>query len=244
MALIKKTVVLSGSGALGYASVIQVGSETGVKVVGDFLTDGMRAVIRIGNKKYAFDLIGPRTEISIQGEVGAEDDVGCLIAKNGTLVAKGGAYLSLGDLDLRDREATPPPTAEQTAATDTPSENGDDQDNEILERLKKEKDRYYHSVKDKVDELFVVNPAEPQLSGLIPDSEWVKIRYDGEDYYVVGKLYDENGKVRYLGYGVPGIASVRPPKVADGIATFLALKEGSDRGYWLFFQNAENGKIE
>ena len=90
----------------------------------------------------------------------------------------------------------------------------------------------------------VVYPAEKGLSEAIPDSEWVKVNYDGEDYYVVGRLKD-NGKVRFLGYGVPGKESVKPPKAADGIAQWFPLSgmDGYD-GYWLFFQDAETGKID
>ena len=241
MALIKKTIVLSDIKTLGYLSVIQVGSETGVKVVGESFSNEMEAVLRIGNKKIRFPLVGPRTETSVDAAVDSKE-IGCLIAKGGTLVAKGGAYLSLNDIEDKNEAPPAPPQAAQTAAPSAEETPGPD--DEILDRLKKEKERYYFSVKDKIDELFVVNPAEPLLSTLVPDSEWVKVRYDGEDYYVVGKLYDENKKVVFLGYGVPGRSSVRPPKVADGIASFLAEKEGSSRGYWLFFQNAENGKIE
>ena len=247
MALLKKTVVLSDTKTLGYATVIQVGSETGVKIVGETFSSDMQAALRIGKQKFSFSLAGPRTELSIMAEIRSEDDIGCLIAKNGTVFAKGGTGLTLSDLELKKDVPPPPPEAEETAdPADKPQPEPKDsaEDQEILERLKKEKEKYYFSVKDKVDELFVISPSEPLLSTLIPDSEWIKVRYDGEDYYVVGKLYDENKKVTYLGYGVPGIESVRPPKVADGIATFLPEKEGSDKGYWLFFQNAENGKIE
>ena len=244
MALIKKTIVLSDRKILGYASVIQLGSETGVKVVGETFSSDMQALLRIGNKKIRFLLSGPRTEISVSAEVGPEDEIGCLIAKNGTVFASGGAALSLSDLSEQESAPAAPTSSAQTTDPDSPAPENTNKDQEILDRLKKEKERYYFTVKDKVDELFVINPTEPLLTSLIPDSEWVKVRYDGEDYYVVGRLFDENKKVTFLGYGVPGKESVRPPKIADGIATFLAEKEGSDRGYWLFFQNAENGKIE
>ena len=114
----------------------------------------------------------------------------------------------------------------------------------MLRRLGEEKTGYYLGISDRIDELFVVYPAEKGLSEAIPDSEWVKVNYDGEDYYVVGRLKD-NGKVRFLGYGVPGKESVKPPKAADGIAQWFPLSgtDGYD-GYWLFFQDAETGKID
>lgn len=115
---------------------------------------------------------------------------------------------------------------------------------DMLGRLKEEKSGYYLGISDKIDELFVVYPNERLLEEAIPDSEWVKVNYDGDDYYVVGKLKDD-GKVRYLGYGVPGREDVKPPKAADGIASWfpLANLDGYD-GYWLFFQDAETGRID
>lgn len=235
MALIKKTIILIDKKTLGYASVIQVGSETGVKIVGETFSEGDEAVLRIGKKQYRFPLVGEKTETSIAAEIGADDEIGCVVLRGERTVASGGAPIS-SYLPERPIE----PIKEETP-TEKERSSGD---KEILDRLMKEKKNYYYSVKDKVDELFVVHPAEEKLSSLVPDSEWVKVRYDGEDYYVVGRLRDESGKVVYLGYGVPGVQRIRPPKVADGIATFLPEREGSDEGYWLFFQNAENGKIE
>ncbi len=248
MALIKKTIVLAEKKNLGYASVIQVGSETGAKIVGDTFEKDMQAALRIGRQKFFFPLTGAVTEIPLSAKISPEDDVGCLIAKNGTLIAKGGAAPALQELPT-DFTVTPePPRPEPGTVAPTsdphPLSNDKPEDKEILDRLSKERDNYYATVREKVDELFIVNPAFPALSTLIPDSEWVKVRYEGDDYYVVGRLYGEDRRVSFLGYGVPGIKSVRPPKVADGIASFLPEQEKSEKGYWLFFQNAENGKIE
>ena len=237
MALIKKTIILTDKKTVGYASVIRVGSETGVKIVGETFDSGMEAVLRIGKATYRFSIAGKRTETSLSAEVNADDEIGCLILRGEETVAFGGAPVPTGS--VQERSA---PISEEKPSPDKPQEKTEDK--EILDRLTKERRDYYFTVRNKVDELFVVHPAEEKLSALIPDSEWVKVRYDGEDYYVVGRLRDESGKVVYLGYGVPGVKDVRPPKVADGIATFLPEQEGSDKGYWLFFQNADNGKIE
>ncbi len=236
MALIKKTIVLTDKKTVGYASVIQVGSETGVKVVGEDFSTGMEAILRIGNKKYRVPLSGKKTETSLAAEINSDDEIGCVIVLEKEIVASGGATVPAEYL------AEPPAEAERERTSS--ANEKENEDREILDRLTKERKNYYSSVKSKVEEMFVVYPAEKTLSMLIPDSEWVQVRYDGEDYYVVGRLRDDNGKVVYLGYGVPGIKTVRPPKVTDGITTFLPEKEDSDKGYWLFFQNADSGKIE
>lgn len=115
----------------------------------------------------------------------------------------------------------------------------------ILEKLSaKDGAEFYNGVREKIDELFVIHPKEELLSALIPDSEWVKIIYDGDDYYVVGKIF-ENERPVLLGYGVPGKKSVTPPKIADEISSWLTvngLNNGYD-GYWLIFQDAVTGKV-
>lgn len=99
---------------------------------------------------------------------------------------------------------------------------------------------FYQAVRGRLEEIMTINPKEEDLERLIPDSEWVKVRYDGEEYYVVGRMY-ENNLVTYLGYGVPGVESVRPPKEAEELCDFLPVKNGV--GYWLMFQKADDGSI-
>lgn len=129
-------------------------------------------------------------------------------------------------------------TSDITRESDTTSE-----EQEMLNRLSQGKTDFYIGISDKVDEMFVVYPREEKLSSVIPDSEWVKINYDGDDYYVVGRLKDK-GKVKYLGYGVPGVKGIRPPKIADDITNWFPLVLDGYDGYWLFFQDAETGKID
>lgn len=103
---------------------------------------------------------------------------------------------------------------------------------------------FYQNVKERLDELFVIHPRETELEKIIPESKWVKIKYDGEDYYVVGSLSD-NGTIVYLSYGVPGKADVPPPKLASDISDWLPISGLPEpyEGYWLIFQDAESGKV-
>lgn len=105
-----------------------------------------------------------------------------------------------------------------------------------------EKD-FYLSVKDKLDELFVIYPSEPLLEKIVPSSKWVKINYDGEDYYVTGVLR-EKGRVSHIVYGVPAIKEVPPPKGTENICDFLPVP-GMEKysGYYLIFQDVETGEI-
>ncbi|NLO63853.1 MAG: hypothetical protein GX095_01245 [Clostridiales bacterium] len=101
---------------------------------------------------------------------------------------------------------------------------------------------FYQMVRGRLEEIMTINPKEPELERIIPDSEWVKVRYDGEDYYVVGRLY-ENNVVTYIGYGVPGVENIRPPKEAEELCDFLPLPNKHGAGYWLMFQKADDGTL-
>ena len=108
----------------------------------------------------------------------------------------------------------------------------------------KEISNFYLSIKDKIDELFVIYPRERILENIIPESKWVRINYDGDDFYVAGVLVDEENKVSHIAYGVPGYEGIQPPKGTENICDWLPVQEMQKyNGYWLIFQNAENGEI-
>ncbi len=282
MTLIKKTIVLTeGGGARGFATIVRVGRETGVKVVGDDIRKGDKLFIRVDKNTQIITLDGKRTESALKLSIENNSDVSCVIISDGRIIAKGGKELRPSELNriLSEEKAGQQPVAATANSLDTepektisepettensvneesePDENetgvtddggaseniDNEEQREFIERLSQEKSGYYIGIQDKVDELFVVYPSEEKLTATIPDSEWVRINYDNEDYYVVGRL-KENGKVAYVGYGVPGKEAIKPPKVAEGIANFLpisGLDNGYD-GYWLFFQDADTGKI-
>ncbi len=238
MALLKKTIVLSDKKVKGYVTVVHVGEEIGIKIVGDDFRPDFSCCVKIGETKRLFPLSGERTELTFVSSMHPTDELGCIVFIGNKVVAKGGKDVSLYEATRELSQKSDPPE---------PKENAEqtDEKERIFENLSKSTTDFYLTVKEKVDELFVIHPAEKTLSALIPDSEWVKIRYDREDYYVVGRLY-ENGKIRFLGYGVPGKKSLGLPKIAEGVASWLdAPLSGSDlNGYWLFFQNADTGKIE
>lgn len=298
MSLIKKTFVLSDGKPKGYLTVVRVGNDGGVKIVGESFVAGMKAYVKIGGESQIVILTGKRTEAELNITVGQGDGVGCVVYDEKEIVASGGKEISdrekrnllepVAVISEQPVFSAPParPQSDDTVLSEDPTQNRQTSDNkteerdetvdekggetdevtgetgiganeksgeeneqgdeerEMLSRLGEEKSGYYIGISDKIDELFVVYPQERLLMQAIPDSEWVKVTYDGEDYYVVGKLR-EDGKVRYLGYGVPGKANVKPPKVADGIADWFPLEnpDGYD-GYWLFFQDAETGKID
>lgn len=130
--------------------------------------------------------------------------------------------------------------------TKASKKHSDDLEKDFLSRLSAQaNENFYPSIKEKLDELFVIHPTDESLNKAIPDSKWIKIYYDGDDYYVVGKLFDDD-KIAYLSYGVPGIKSIAPPKLTKEICQWFGIPNmpAPYEGYYLIFQNAKNGQVE
>ena len=104
-------------------------------------------------------------------------------------------------------------------------------------------DNFYMAIHSQIDEIFVCYPEEPSLKALIPDSNWVKVEYAKNEYYVVG-IIKENDEVKYICYGVPSRYDVKPPVEVKDIAKWLPLdiNEPRGKGYWLIYQDGKNGK--
>lgn len=211
-----------------------------------------------------------RTEISMRGELKDDDPTGIvLMDPEGAVFAYGGSYKSIDLSAMRKAiangngagamEAESAEDAEESAQSaadlieeETQTERSvSDSDTPEVEILSAESDdnpfrlpkgeHFYRSLRPKIEELLTVYPSEPDLEKAVPDSSWVKVRYDGDDYYVVGVLR-EGGEVTHIAYGVPGVKAVRPPEEGKELCDFLKLKENGE-GYWLMFQDAENGEM-
>ena len=100
---------------------------------------------------------------------------------------------------------------------------------------------YYHSVKNELEDIFSRFSENLSLSQTFPESKWAKIRYSKDRFYVVG-LIMEDGKEKYICYGVPDNQSQTPPKPLEGFCSFLPLPDKSSEGYWMMFQDAQTGK--
>ena len=104
--------------------------------------------------------------------------------------------------------------------------------------------KFYDSIRSQLDELFESFPKEEYLCALLQGTDWVKVDYDDNGrYYTVG-LIIEDDVVKYICYGVPGKYQKMPPQELKGFCQWLpfdaAAPEGD--GYWMMYQDAENGK--
>lgn len=113
-----------------------------------------------------------------------------------------------------------------------------------VDEEKEDKQDFFEDVKEQINSLFDLYPEEEFLKQIIPNSKWVKVDYENKDeYYVVGLIY-EDGKLKYICYGVPGLFSHEAPMQFDGGAQWLPLdtEKPEDYGYWLSYQDAQSGE--
>ena len=102
---------------------------------------------------------------------------------------------------------------------------------------------FFLTVRDELDELFKKFPKEDSLEKTFLNSRWAKVYYSKEKYYVVG-LVKEDGKEKYICYGVPAVYSKNPPKELDGYCTFIPLSvfDLNGDGFWMMFQSSITGE--
>lgn len=140
-------------------------------------------------------------------------------------------------IEIKERE-------EKTYSPQTELEKAIEQNNEIEEIIERAPTRktaeFYCSVKQNLDEMFVVYPKDEVLERLIPDSTWVKVeRKDG--HYVVG-LIRESATPRYVCYGVPSEIGNYPPDSMKKYCQWLPTTPDEQQGYWIVFQDANTGE--
>lgn len=106
-----------------------------------------------------------------------------------------------------------------------------------------EKGRYFDKVKGEIYDIFDKFCADVTLLSLFPESQWARINYADDRYYLVG-LIKENGKEKYICYGVPAPFSKEPPKELKGFCTFIpeSIYNLFGNGFWMMFQCADTGE--
>ena len=110
-------------------------------------------------------------------------------------------------------------------------------------RTAENKPSYYQTVRKELTAIFEKFPCENALEKIFCDSKFVKINYSQSNFYVVGVIKTD-GKEKYICYGVPGKYSPEPPPELKGYCTFIPLSifNLNGDGYWMMFQDAENGR--
>ena len=97
---------------------------------------------------------------------------------------------------------------------------------------------FYDRTKKEIEGILKAYPREEELCRVVKNSEWVRIYYGDERYYVFGVLYDER-KPQYICYGVPAEKSDCPPESMKNMASFIPCSNVT--GYWVMYQDAQTG---
>ena len=124
---------------------------------------------------------------------------------------------------------------EQVGTSASGEEEKEVKDN--IGREEKQTGRFFDKIKEKMDKLFADNEKDDELTALIPDSRWVRVRTEDE-WYVVGVVGDP---AEFICYGIPGDDKSDPPSEDAGCRQWLEIEKGG-RGYWMMYQSAESGE--
>lgn len=129
---------------------------------------------------------------------------------------------------------------DNTVTIDSPTTaNDDEEDSEEFNEF----NPFFVKEKDELENLFNKFPIDYGLTSLFPDSKWVKINYAVDKYYLVG-VVKENGKEKYICYGVPAKYKEKAPAEISEYCSFipLSLFDLTGDGYFIMFQDAVTGK--
>lgn len=97
--------------------------------------------------------------------------------------------------------------------------------------------RFFDKISDKIEKLFSENEKDEEMSALIPDSRWARVRTEG-GWYVVGIVGEP---AEFICYGIPGDDPSDPPEEDEGCRQWVEVEKGG-RGYWMMYQSAESGE--
>ncbi len=126
----------------------------------------------------------------------------------------------------------------------SPSKNEPSNETFLYEKFnaKCEDKNFYSTIKDRLDKIIYCYPKDKELRSVIPNAEFVKIYYDENRFYLVGRVF-EDGEVKYLCYAVKGVKG-ETPKGLSPYCKFLPLDNFDlSVGYYVIFQCAKSGKI-
>ena len=106
-----------------------------------------------------------------------------------------------------------------------------------------QKDSFYLKIKSKLDEILKTRENFDELKEIFDDSQFAKIMYDSERFYLVGVIRS-NGEVKYVCYGIKGHYD-NIPKELEGFCRFVPKSSFNllGEGYYLIFQDAISGNI-
>ncbi len=154
-------------------------------------------------------------------------------------------YYEFGDVDIQNLRVKDDNGDENenvgTDACARGEQKEETRDDRGFEDETEKRGAFFEKIRVNLKELFDDYPAEKNLEKMVADSKWVKIDYDGDKFYVVGVIY-ENEKPLYLCYGARGKRAEKPDEM-KGYCSFIPSSpfDFKNDGYWVMFQSAASG---
>lgn len=99
---------------------------------------------------------------------------------------------------------------------------------------------FYQKMKSEIEGLLSSYPPMEELCAAIDGSEWVKISYGNESFYVFGVIFCD-GVPKYICYAIPAQDDSSPPASMQGLASFLGVRTQYGAGFWVMYQDTDTG---
>ena len=223
-----------------------------------------------GEEVTFISITSPRFEISVNGD--AEKGFSALLTNGELPLLYGGYGISLTQKDLilasEKRRLTPTFYDDEIIANENYFEvengkedfysqtinrgsNGENASQKttaesgtlLYENFNFNGENYYLSIKEKFDKIIGDFERDKDLTNLIPNGEFIKINYDKDRFYSVGRIF-ENFKVKYLCYAVL-LNYQDAPSTLKNYCEFIPLSPfyPTGKGYYIIFQHADNGTL-
>ena len=106
---------------------------------------------------------------------------------------------------------------------------------------------FFDAIALQFEEMFENNTRCNEVEALIPNSMWVSVDSDEENTkkYILGKIFDEQGNIKYVCYGEPAPNCNTTLNTVDPqFAQWLPLdpNNADSEGYFLLYQDAKTGE--
>ena len=103
---------------------------------------------------------------------------------------------------------------------------------------------FFELIENQFNELFENNSHCEEIEELIENSQWVSVNFDDNNSipYVLGKIFDENKKLKLICYGQPSKNKNEVPDNIDlNYSQWLPIEKDGERGYFIMYQDAQTG---
>lgn len=191
--------------------------------------------VKVGDDKSAEEKESEKTERETVADETANTEEAAASAEDVSSVEQGEKELKEKEIEENIVDIS----AEETDGKNTETSNVKETEayETVSEKDPLKEGRFFDKISDKIEKLFSENEKDEEMSALIPDSRWARVR-TGDGWYVVGIVGEP---AEFICYGIPGDDPSDPPEEDEGCRQWVEVEKGG-RGYWMMYQSAESGE--